>query len=1034
MNNSTPTNYTPLETLFLFQLLSKYGFINGSFDRISQELRSTPLVFEQIGYDAGRLAPDALQKLAHQLLSEEQRREAEAATERGVNGLSPTSKKRKIQSPPLPSLQEAHEHPNKLPVLVDRLYARFRDDLVRQIREDEQLYEQREREIEEIERGEWDERINEGRRVEVASNGNAGEKDTGLPKPSDHVSPMPMPTPTPTPSAVAAQSPAPTPRPHEPMKRVESRPASIPSPVPPVPPVPPAPHSAPPGATPMANPVAAPPAPHMNQEKRPLQPAPSALAPAPPPAIRNTNEQRHPPPDGRPVSELPRTPGGSTPVLQHPLATGYPPRSSSNTPQPQLHAADSAQRPETLAKAKSPTPGQQGPPHAPALKWEPPYQPQHPPHQTPVPSPRPPYTPYTPGPSRPPGYPVQPSPQPPPHQQNYVGGRPSTGHPHSQHHFTPQGSSSPSHPVLLAPQTAGPLAPSLQPIQPNVTVDGTGQNGQNQRAPSVPATVPSTSNAVRSPYPQHQPSNLSTPTPVRPPSGLAVAHPGAGPFKSPTPTVQASQPLNSARIQPQSRPHSQPPLRQPPLQQPSLQQPPLQQPSLQQPSLQHPPQQQQHTAPNTPSHPQLQGLARPYLPPYHQQSNSAGGPDVSQRPQHPTLQPQVSNPQTPRPPISQPQTPIGVNEPGFVLRGHGTKWTATPTTATPRVKDIGGYFDLESPAFEPISPPLQKTQLAKPPPDTEKKSHRKSSDGIGKSQPVAGSQRAAQGAEAVFRPKEAPAASDPLPPVIKNEEATPQTLQEAVDQATGERPKDGVSVPTNVSPNKRKRQNSPISRGPSTPATHVLWTRAFHKISMAALDQIIGHRYANMFAHPIKPRLAPGYYDIILRPQDLKGIQKAITAGSKAASAVVATMPDVDANSPAVWLPISVDLVPPRGIINIAQLERELIHMFANAIMYNPDPLRGLGPSFLKSYQSGSEEGEDLRGYEFDENGVVKETRNMYAEVEKLLGDLRNEVVPRAQPMGAGSRSVSAAVGESTTVEDDGDEQAGDAKRRRIRA
>ncbi|KAJ8118562.1 hypothetical protein ONZ43_g3964 [Nemania bipapillata] len=181
---------------------------------------------------------------------------------------------------------------------------------------------------------------------------------------------------------------------------------------------------------------------------------------------------------------------------------------------------------------------------------------------------------------------------------------------------------------------------------------------------------------------------------------------------------------------------------------------------------------------------------------------------------------------------------------------------------------------------------------------------------------------------------------------------------------------------------------------------------------MTALDQIIGHR-----------------------PQDLRGIQKAITAGSKSAAATVASMPDVDTNSATIWLPISIDLVPPRGIINIEQLERELIHMFANAIMYNPDPQRGLGPSFLRSYQSNSEEGEDLRGYEFDENGVVKETRNMFAEVEKLLGDLRNEVVPRAQALGTGSRSVSAAVGESSTIEDDGgDEQPGDAKRRRMRA
>ncbi|KAJ3577090.1 hypothetical protein NPX13_g3473 [Xylaria arbuscula] len=137
MNNSRPSTYTAIESLFLFQLLCKYGFINGSFDRIAQELKSTPLILEQPEYDVSRLTPDALQQLALQLLREEQRREAEAVAERGVNGLSPTSKKRKLQSPPLPTLQEAHEHPEKLPIIVDRLYARFRDELVRQIREDE---------------------------------------------------------------------------------------------------------------------------------------------------------------------------------------------------------------------------------------------------------------------------------------------------------------------------------------------------------------------------------------------------------------------------------------------------------------------------------------------------------------------------------------------------------------------------------------------------------------------------------------------------------------------------------------------------------------------------------------------------------------------------------------------------------------------------------------------------------------------------------------------------------------------------------
>jgi len=1032
MNNSRPTTYTPLETLFLFQLISKYGFINGSFDRISNELQSTPLVLEQPEYDAGRLTPEALQQLALQLLHEEQRREAEAIAERGVNGLSPTSKKRKLQSPPLPTLKEAHEHPNKLPILVDRLYARFRDDLIKQIREDERLYQQREREIHEIERGEWDERIRQERPVDVVSNGIPSEKDVRLSKPNGHVTPTsastpplaPAPAPTPAsapvpaPTPVAIQAPVPVPpRIQEPVKKIEPKPASTPPTL--------APHPAPagtpptvaPGITPAPAPAPAPAstpsttqaaAPQIQQEKRPLQPVPSALAPAPTPPARTANEPRHIVPDGRPKPEPVRTPSSTTSVLQHPLAPGYGPRPAS-TPQPQLQAPDGVQRPESLPKAKSPVPGQQGQPAAPALKWEPLYQPQQQPHQTPVPSPRPPYVSGT---ARPPNYPhAQPgTPQAHQHAQNYIVGRPGAGQA-AQSHFQTPTTSSPSHPVLLAPQNAGPLPPSLQPLPPNGTSDGTGQYGQNQRPLSVPPAVSPTPNVVRNPYPQHQPSSLATPTPVRPPSGLVAPHPAMAVAKPSTPTSQAPQPSNSGRIsQPQSHPRPQPPLQQ------------QQQPHSQQ---------QQYPNPTTPSQPQQpQGLMRPYFPPYNQQPKPAGGLDLSQRPQLSAVPSQVS---TPRPILSQPQTPIGFSESPYVVRGHGTKWTATPTPATPRMKDIGGYFDLESPAYEPISPPLPTARLPKPPSEVEAKSSHKSSVGTDSNKSRVRSSRAVQGVETASKSEEAPNAPEPSPPEIKNEEATPQTLQEAADTAPNEKLKDGTLTVTSGSSNKRKRQDSPISRGPSTPATHVLWTRAFHKISMTALDQIIGHRYANMFAHPIKPRLAPGYYDIILRPQDLKGIQKAITAGSKAAAAAVATMPDADANAPAVWLPISVDLVPPRGIINIAQLERELIHMFANAIMYNPDPLRGLGPSFLKSYQSNSEEGEDLRGYEFDENGVVKETRNMYAEVEKLLGDLRNEVVPRTQVVGTGSRSVSAAVGESTTVEDDGDEQAGDAKRRRIR-
>ncbi|KAK5631230.1 hypothetical protein RRF57_006944 [Xylaria bambusicola] len=993
MNNSRLSNYTALE---------------------SPGTQKHPLILEQAEYDAGRLTPDALQQLALQLLSEEQRREAEAVAEKGANGLSPATKKRKLQTPPLPTLKEAHEHPEKLLILVDRLYAQFRDELVRQIREDERQYQQREREIDEIERGEWDDRIRQEQRVDIASNGVPPEKDVRLPSSNNHATPAPAPVQVP--AQVTAQVPIQMPVPMPVQPRIQEQPKRV--------------------ETTSAPVVPTQPPPQALHEKRPLQPSPSPLAPttvpapapapAPPtptpPAVRPTTEQRPYPTDVRPpLHESTRISNGTAPVLQHPqMAPGYIPRPSSTAPpQSQLHAPDGALRPENLPKAKSPVPSQQGQAQAPPLKWEPLYQPPHhsphhpphphpphhpshqtphpPPHQTPVPSPRPP---YSTGQARPQGYSHIPgSPQipqhPPQHVQNYTGGRQTPGQSVPQPRFPIPGSNASSPPVLLPPQT-GPIPPSLQSLPVNATPDGTGQHVPHQRPPSTPIVASPTPNAPRNGHTPHQIPVLPTSTPVRPPPGLTTTQSATA--------IQPPQPPNSVRH-------------------PTPQQHPRPQPLPQ--SL---------PVPTTPSQPQhLKTAQRSFGVLNNQQSKGLSGPDVVSRPQIP-IQTPVSTPQTSRPPsMALVQTPLGPNDMSYVIRGHGTKWTSTPTPSTPRIKDVGGYFDIESPDFEPISPPVRPAQLPKTSPNAEQKDLSKSAMKTDSSK-LRGRPRTAQKAEAAPETGGTPVEPDVSVPTIKDEEATPQTLQEAIDTAVNETPQSRTPTAMSSLPSKRKRQDSPLHRGAPTPATHVLWTRAFHKISMAALDQIIGHRYANMFANPIKPRLAPGYYDIIHRPQDLKGIQKAITAGSKAAAATVATMPDIDPNSPVVWLPISIDLVPPRGIINIAQLERELIHMFANAIMYNPDPQRGLGPSFLRSYQSNSEEGEDLRGYEFDENGVVKETRNMFAEVEKLLGDLRNEVVPRAHAIGTGSRSVSAAVGESSAVEEDGgDEQAGDAKRRRIR-
>lgn len=326
---------------------------------------------------------------------------------------------------------------------------------------------------------------------------------------------------------------------------------------------------------------------------------------------------------------------------------------------------------------------------------------------------------------------------------------------------------------------------------------------------------------------------------------------------------------------------------------------------------------------------------------------------------------------------------------------------------------------------------------------------------------------------------------------VKREDATPKPLEDAGDttadeSASGRR---HFASPRNARPvGKRKRQDSATSEHRTTsesrsrlsllvPAgipTHVLWTRGFPRVSASALEQIQSHKYANMFQNKIRPKEAPGYDGIIHKAQFLRNIQKAISSGHKAAAAAAAALPDGDPGTSSVWLPISEDLVPPRAIINSAQLERELVHMFANAIMYNLDPNRGPGPAFMKGSGVGEKganeahgrveshaagDASNMIGYKVDENSVVRETQSMFAEVDKLLIELRSTEVqpgvpPAPLPPGAVPASERLARGSiadqgqtpapgvgGSLAEDDGEEQhtdrenegsGGTAKRRRL--
>ncbi len=199
------------------------------------------------------------------------------------------------------------------------------------------------------------------------------------------------------------------------------------------------------------------------------------------------------------------------------------------------------------------------------------------------------------------------------------------------------------------------------------------------------------------------------------------------------------------------------------------------------------------------------------------------------------------------------------------------------------------------------------------------------------------------------------------------------------DNATPE-PAPAFAHPSTV----RKRKRSP-EPAPAQPPTHVMWTRNVPRITAYALERIGAHRTASTFALPIKDKDAPGYRNAIKRPQDLTSIKNAIKAGNRAAQAALATMGDeVDKNAPTVMLPISSDLVPPKGIINNSQLEKELMLMFANAVMFNPDPERGFGR--LAGEGRSRKDG----AYTLDEDGVVKDARIMSGDVEEIVGELRS--------------------------------------------
>jgi hypothetical protein len=149
---------------------------------------------------------------------------------------------------------------------------------------------------------------------------------------------------------------------------------------------------------------------------------------------------------------------------------------------------------------------------------------------------------------------------------------------------------------------------------------------------------------------------------------------------------------------------------------------------------------------------------------------------------------------------------------------------------------------------------------------------------------------------------------------------------------------------------------------PGPPRT-IVAPRYFARTCAPIMNDIQSHKHASTFSSAVRAKDAEGYYDIIKRPTDLKSIQKAIGFGAKQ---VAAAASDTPAGSPGggggvVELPIITENIPPKSIVNAAQLEKELMRMFVNAVMFNP--------------------GED---------GVVEDAREMFEGVQRSVSSWRN--------------------------------------------
>lgn len=144
------TSYSPYETLVFFQNVAHYGADKSSLQNISTTLNQNHLIRESENYDPSKFSADALQHLYTRTINAHK-----DELPNGVNGDSTAANgngnplKRKLSASPAPT--SIHDNDHFLQQFVDNLYAKFKEETIKELRQQEEEYQKIQSDIKNLE-------------------------------------------------------------------------------------------------------------------------------------------------------------------------------------------------------------------------------------------------------------------------------------------------------------------------------------------------------------------------------------------------------------------------------------------------------------------------------------------------------------------------------------------------------------------------------------------------------------------------------------------------------------------------------------------------------------------------------------------------------------------------------------------------------------------------------------------------------------------------------------------------------------------